>query len=314
MPIHVVNLSALDLNLLIVLDALLAERSVTRAARRLGLTQPATSNALDRLRRALADPLLVRTTHGMTPTPRALALAGPVRTALVDLLHGVCGSARFDPATATRTFTIAASDYGETLLLPGIVRRILQSAPNVAVRLVPLDAEFSASHFDLGAIDLAIGYFSSSLDAERQDLLEDRFVCVSRADSPRVGNALGLEELVKLDGITVAPRGERAGLLDLLLAEHGLARRVVLRVPNFLSALVTVAETELVAILPERLGRAFAPPLPLRFTPLQVELPVIRLSQVWHARDDPDPAHAWLRALVLETAIQRVNAQHHDGA
>ncbi len=292
----------LDLNLLVALDALLAEGNVTRAAERLGLTQPAMSHALNRLRALLDDPLLVRTPRGMVPTPRAEELAPAIRSALDDIDRALRGRPSFDPATSTRCFTIAAVDHGELVILPPLLARISAEAPGVDLLVRPLRLDKLEEELESGVIDLAFGVISAedNLATFRQRLFHESFVCLVRADHPKVGATISLEEFVALDHALVGPRGRRGGFVDSELQKLGLTRRVALMVPHFLVAPMMLAKSDLILTAPERIARAFAAILPLRIVPTPFELKGFDVSQMWHERQAHEPAHRWLRSLIVE--------------
>ena len=292
----------LDLNLLVALDALLAEGNVTRAAERLGLTQPAMSHALNRLRALLDDPVLVRTPRGMVPTARAEELAPAIRSALDDIDRALRGRPAFDPATSTRAFTIAAVDHGELVILPPLLARIAAEAPKIDLLVRPLRLDLIEEELESGAVDLAFSVLSAgdNLATFRQRLFHESFVCLVRADHPTVGETLTLEEFVALDHALVGPRGRRGGIVDTELQKLGLSRRVALMVPHFLVAPMVVAKSDLILTAPERIARAFAAILPLRIVPTPFELKGFDVSQIWHERQSHDPALTWLRGLILE--------------
>lgn len=292
----------LDLNLLVALDALLAEGNVTRAAQRLGLSQPAMSHALNRLRALLDDPILVRTPRGMVPTPRAEELAPAIRAALDDIDRALRGRPAFDPSTSTRSFTIAAVDHGELVILPPLLARIAVEAPGIDLLVRPLRLDLIESELESGAVDLAFGVLNAgdNFATFRQRLFHESFVCLVRADHPTVGETLTLDEFVALDHALVGPRGRRGGFVDTELQKLGLTRRVALMVPHFLVAPMVLAKSDLILTVPERIARAFAAILPLRVVPTPLPLKGFDVSQLWHERQSHDAAHAWLRGLIVE--------------
>ena len=299
---HGTNLDGVDLNLLRVLDALLTTRHVTRAAERLGLSQPAASHALARLRALLDDPLFVRTPTGLTPTPRAAQLADPLRAALAALEAAVLGGAAFDPATARRTFTVATTDYGSFVMVPPLLERLRRDAPGVDlwVRNTQPDA---FEQLALGDADLAVGPLSPAAaraSIHARLLYEERFVCMVRKGHPAVRRGLDLATLAALSHVLVAPRGAPGGVVDEVLAKHGLARRVALAVPHFLMAPHVVAGSDLVVTIGARVAAAFVELLPLQVFEPPVPVPGFKVSLAWHARTHHDPAHQWLRAAIVE--------------
>ncbi len=301
------NLAALDLNLLRVLDALLAERSVSRAAVRLGLSQPATSNALARLRAALGDPLLVRGSKEMTATPRALALRAPVAAALAQLRNALEPPRPFDPATSERTFVIAASDHAQLLIFPPLALT-LAACPGLRLRGVPLPKDFPSEALEAGEVDLVLGAFDlapgdrAPRGLKRQLLVEERFVAVARKEHPALRGAASLEKALALPQLHISPRGGTSGVFEQRMGRKGLRRNIVLFAPHYLVAPWVLASTDLVAALPERVARRFAEAFPLRVAPLDFVPDTLRIQQLWHPKVQEDPAHRWLRAQVLAAA------------
>lgn len=293
----------LDLNLLVVLDALLVERSVTRAASRLGLSQSATSHALARLRDHFGDPLLVRTGDKLALTARATDLAEPVRGALAQLDGAVRGARAFDPARARRAFTVAMADHVGALLLPPLHARLARAAPDVDLRVAAVHRDIEAA-LDSDAADLLVTMSSGGDDAPglyQQRLFDDRYVCVVRRGHPATRRALTVEAYAALPHLLIAPRGGR-GIVDRELAARGLARRVAMQVPHALVAPHVVAASDLVLTVIARFARAYADILPLEVLDVPLALPALTCRQRWHERSHHDPAHAWLRARVVEAA------------
>lgn len=301
-----VNLGAVDLNLLVALDALLTERSTTRAAARLRLTQPALSRALGRLRRLFDDPLLVRGPRGLVPTQRAVELADPVRRVLAEIERVVAHTPRFDPASAQRTFRLAMIDFAEMVLLPPLLTRLAREAPAVDVDVRALyTGAYEA--LEQGQLDGAVGVFVDTPPAgiSRRKLFDERFVCVARAGHPALARPLTLERYAALDHVVIVPRGLKdRGFADEALAKHGLARRITLRVPHFLVAPHVVASTDLVITLSERVARRFATLLPLVIVEPPLELPRFSVHLIWHERQQSDPANAWLREVLAQLGAE----------
>jgi DNA-binding transcriptional LysR family regulator len=296
------RLSSFDLNLLVVFDVLLGERSVTRTAARLGLSQPAVSNALSRLRDALGDPLFVRTPHGMAPTPRALALEGPLRLALDRVASALAGDGTFEPATSRRSFVLAATDYVQFALLPPLFRRIEREAPGIAVSVQPVLQRHPWQELEAGSIDLSLSAARAvPKGLHRRWLFHDRVVCVVRKDHPRARGGLTLERYLALSHIEALPIGAQ-GLADEVLATGGHVRRIALKVPHFLVAPHVVLTTDYVFTLAARIAGPIAKSYPLRVLPLPFEMPEIRVSAHWHERVQEDPAHRWLRQVIAEVA------------
>lgn len=300
------NLETIDLNLLLVFEALMDERNVTRAAKRVGLSQPAMSNALARLRRAFDDPVLVRTPDGMLPTPRAQALIVPVRAALAQLRGVLEERPAFDPAASQRTFHVLVNDYVELLLLPQLMTGLQQQAPEVKLRLYrPRNLFHPPAAIDLAdSFDLALGFFPDALTLESKIrsvvLWEERHVCIARAGHPTICGEITLPQYAAAQHVTVFYKAQGSGLIDGLLEQQGLARRVALYVSHFASVPFVVASSDLIAAVPERLAQQFVD-LPLQLLPVPLEMPPFRLTMLWHERFDHDAAHTWLRELLIAT-------------
>ena len=297
------GLRRVDLNLLPVLDALIGERHVTRAARKVGLSQPATSHALARLRELLGDALLVRGPGGLVPTPRALALAPRVREALELMARALADEPAFAPASARRAFHVAASDYAELVVLPGLVAALRAQAPGVELWSHPVPADPAAALAD-GTVDVCLvprrGAWPAGVYERR--LFDESFTCVVRYGHPAARRRLTLPRFCELDHLLVAPRGTTGSYVDDALAAVGRTRRVAVAVPHFLVAPHVVAATDLIATLATRVARAFEPTLGLVALSPPVELTGFTIAMVWHERGQRDPAQRWLREQVAVAA------------
>ena len=312
--IRAMNLAAVDLNLLVTLEALLAERSVTRAARRLGLSQPATSHALQRLRDLFGDPLLVRAPGGLQATDRALSLSAPLAQALDAVRRTFDGPAAFDPATARRTFAVATADHGSFVLLPELWATLNAEAPGVDVTVRVDTVDQGMRELADGDLDLLIGPYQREVAGYyRQRLMHERFVCVLRRGHPAAaGGEFTLDAWLALPHLLVAPRGRPGSAVDTALAALGRARRVGLMVPQFLVAPHVVAGSDLVWTAPERMARAYAALLPLVLRPVPIPLEGFTVWQSWHERRHRDPGHAWMRARVRAVAASSRRADERD--
>jgi DNA-binding transcriptional LysR family regulator len=296
------GLASLDLNLLVVLEVLLEERNATRAAARLGLTQPGVSTALARLREALGDPLLVRGPRGMAPTPRGLELQKPLREALDGLDRALRRERGFDPATSERTFVVAATDYVQFVLLGGLVRLLQRHAPRVRLRVVPVAAHFPWVELEAGTLDLALGRAPAVPEGLRRKLLfRDRVVFIVRRDHPLKRAAWTLDDYTSVSHIEALPL-EGPTMVDTLLGRKKHRRRVVVTVPHFLSAPFVVLETDCAFTLAQRIAVPLARDLPLRVLEVPFDAPDFVVQAHWHERFQSDAAHAWLRRMVAETA------------
>jgi DNA-binding transcriptional LysR family regulator len=286
------------------LRALLAEKHVTRAAKRIGITQPAMSHALNRLRATLGDPLLVRTARGMQPTPRAEAMAQPLERAWRDLSAVLAPPEAFEPSRSTHKFVIATTDYVELVLLPSLCARLWREAPGVDLRFVSIVARPDEDLAE-GRVDLAIGPPGTlgTSGVRTQTLFDDSFVCVMREDHPLAKRKLSLDAFLALPHVLISPRGETgSGIVDRTLARLGKKRRIALELPHFLVAAHLVRETDLVLTLATRVARELAPMLGLRTVAPPVEIAGFAMAIGWHERRQADAPHAWLRRLVADVA------------
>lgn len=292
----------IDLNLLVALDALLAERSVSRAAVRLHLSQPAASALLARLRELFGDPLLLRSARGMLPTPRALELLGPVKQVLDEIEAIVQPRAAFDPASASLTFTLSASDYVEYALLPKLVDYLEHKAPGVRLEVRSLDLQLVAMQMESGEVDLCItGLQNAAPGLHLRPLYTERLVSVVRRNHPDVGTRLMLDKFCSLEHIQVSVRGSGFSTrIDEALAALGRKRRARLTVPHFLLVPEIVARSDMISALPERLARGYAKQLRIFESP--VELQKFTVGEMWHERNERDPAQQWLRDVLVELA------------
>jgi len=294
-----------DLNLLPVFLSLMEERSVTRAARRLGMTQPALSNALARLRTLLQDPLFIRERYGMQPTPKALELAPVIAQALAGLDELIRGSQAFDPAQARLQLVLAPNSYVEYALMPAIVERLRAEAPGISLRLVPYGAELADTGVISGSTALVLGRLIDPPDnLIVQHLMEESLACVVRSDHPLVGERLTKKQFEQLKHVNMLPPGRlRAGLFQ-RLEKHGLKREVAVSVTHFLAIPEMVAVTDYCATLPRLICRRLAGDARLKVLPAPVDLGTFPVEMAWHVRYRNDPAHRWLRGLIAEVAAE----------
>jgi DNA-binding transcriptional LysR family regulator len=301
-----------DLGLLVSLDALLQEGSVTGAARRVGLSTPAMSHALARMRERLGDPLLVRSGRGMILTPRALALKPRVHDVVNEARRTLEPERAFVAGELARTFVIHATDYVLTIIGAAVDRILRSEAPRACVRFIPNTPDDPAALRDQGS-DLAVGIYGElPQEMRNRQLLTDRFVAVVRQGHPALGRRFTLEQFVALAHVQVAPRGKPGGYLDDVLRERGLTRTVARAVPYFLTALQLVAETDYVLTISERIAKRFQAPLGLQLLEVPVKLRPYALSLVWHPRVDGDAAHRFLREVFLRASREAAGERHED--
>ena len=298
-PASSADLRRFDLNLLIAFDFLVAERSVTAAARRMGVGQPAMSSSLARLRDMFDDPLLIRSAAGMQPTARALELVEPISRILAELRDQVFNGRTFSPATARRGFRIGVSDQAEAALMQGVLQTIARDAPGVNVVVRSVEMRLGAELLATGAIDLAIGYFPEVAGAfEVATLYHETFVCLFDAKACGVAPPLSLEDYVALPHILVSLRGEPVGHLDGLLEAVGRSRSVVYTTPHFLAVPFLLHGFRAVSALPRRLAQNCADAAGLSICPVPLPSSGYDVRMVWHRRTSADPAHVWFRAVV----------------
>jgi len=298
---NMVNLNRVDLNLLKVFDALIAEGHATRAAERIGLTQPAVSHALKRLRALFGDPLFVRSPRGMVPTSLALDVAPRVHSILEQVEGVLIGGRVFDPATSTRQFVLGLSDYAAFVLLPRLTARLDCEAPFVSLVVHNTSRDVGLSMIEEGPVELIAGNFPEPASHMREELLYDEdFICASRADHPDLDETLDLDRYLLLRHLQVSTRGKPTGNVDSLLRDNGLKRNVALTVSHFLLAPMLADSSHLLATEPRRLFTSLADRLRLKLFPPPISIPPFRVVQIWHARRDSDPGHQWMRRIIRE--------------
>ena len=293
----------LDLNLLRVFDAVMVEQNLTRAASRLATTQPAVSNAIRRLRDTLGDELVVRTAHGVKPTPRAESLWPAVRQAL-SILEEAVSPGSFDVGRAQVTFRMAMADATAVLWLPALVRSIELEAPGINIRMVPLTKREPRPMLLRGDIDLAIGFFPGVVaqlagepytPVRHERLYSGQYVCVMRKDHPLAQGELTLDAYCAANHLLVSFSGRAHGLTDEALARMGRERRILLTVNQFFTAGKVVASSDLITVLPRHLLASTGMTDALISKELPFSLPDVHVDILWHERDARSPAHGWLR-------------------
>lgn len=305
------NFRTLDLNLLRVFDATMAEGSLTRAAATLAMTQPAVSHALRRLREHLGEELFERVAHGVRPTPRAEALWPAVREALATLRQNLAPG-DFDPARDEAQFHLAMADSTAALLMPPLVQVIEATAARANLRVLPLTTREPTGLLDSGEADLALGFFPAlitrlvaqgdSAHLRHQRLYDTRYVCVMRQGHPLAERPLTLADFVAAHHLLVSFSGRPFGLVDQALAALGHKRRIVLTVNQFATAGRVVSASELLTVLPESFVGATGVAGELAIREIPLALDPVHVEMVWHLRRDADAAHRWLRRQVLRAA------------
>lgn len=295
------DIKNIDLNLLKALDALLDERSVTRAAERLSLTQPAMSGMLTRLRESFNDPLFVRSQRGVVPTERALELAAPVKQVLAEIAV-LLTPTEFDPLTATMTLSIAATDYALQAVAVPFVLELKKRAPNIRVALLPIENENLHSQLERGDLHLVLlSPANSPPDLHARRLFDEEYVCVMRDGHPAAQTSLSLDEFCRLEHALFSYNGGCfSGATDEALAKIGRERQVMLSVKSFLVMTNIVRASDLISVVPKRLVEHLDG-LATQETPLPVE--GFALVAAWHERTHKDPAQRWIRDLLFELFI-----------
>ncbi len=298
-PVSPDDLRRFDLNLLVALDILVSERSVTAAARRMGIGQPAMSNALARLREMFDDPLLIRTSTGMQPTGRALDLAGPVSRILAELREEVFRRRTFSPGTDRRTFRIGLSDQAEASLMQDVLQTIARDAPGVNIVARSVEMRLATELLANGAIDAAVGYFpEADSEIETETLYHENFVCLFDAKACGIEPPLSLDAYAALPHILVSLRGDPFGHLDELLEAAGRRRTVVYATPHFLAVPFLLHGFRAVAALPRRLAENCAEAAGLAVCPVPLPSGGYDVRMAWHRRTAADPARAWFRSVI----------------
>ena len=314
------NFRTFDLNLLRVFDQVMAERNLTRAARNLAMTQPAVSNALNRLRDAVGDKLVSRSGYGVEPTPRALALWPAVSDALRQL-EGALSPGQFVASQATNTFVVAMADATAAALIPGVVEIIERDAPGVSLRSVPLTTRDPRAMLDEGTVDLAIGFFPAVLADltaqsqagtrpafDHQRLYDGEYACVMRRDHPLSQGPLTLRRFCDAHHLLVSFSGRPYGFIDESLAAIGEKRRIVLTVNQFFTAGQVVATSDLLTVLPRHFMKVTGMGQELVVRDLPFDVPRVHVESVWHHRQAQRSDHAWLR-LAMAAAATKVFGQ-----
>ncbi len=300
--IHTVNIRELDLNLLVGFEALFIERSVSGAARRAHLSQPAMSNLFARLRKAFGDPLFKRGGQRMVPTQRARQLAVPIGAALNVIRHAIDEKPSFNPSSSDVRYSIATTDYAEVMVLPNLLRTVKRCAPKVALQIKRLKNIFDTPVAELEVGDFALGFFPLPLlpgaGLNGTALFQERFVGIISKRHPMARRKFGLRQFLSLEHIRVNYGEEGPGLIGDAIQKIGHRRKVGLIVPHIVTVPFLAAHSEMLGIVPLRLARALAPSLGLRILELPLEVSPLTMSLVWHERHQHDEAHRWFREFV----------------
>jgi LysR family transcriptional regulator, nod-box dependent transcriptional activator len=296
------NLRGLDLNLLVILDALITEKNVTAAGMRVHLSQSATSGALSRLRQFFGDELLIQVGRKMVLTPLAQSLVVPVRDVLLQIQGTIAAKAEFIPATSDRSFKIMASDFMMTILVPEILQYLKENAPNITLELWETSNDFT-DVLERGEIDLILipKYFASNFHPN-EDFFEDKFVCAVWEENELVGESISMEQFLELGHIVVQlGKGRVPSFEEWFLKQYGYVRRIEVSAPLFSLVPSFIVGTNRIATLHYRLAKYYSKLLPIRFIPFPVEIPVLVEVMQWNKYQDHDPGIIWLRKLLKET-------------
>jgi DNA-binding transcriptional LysR family regulator len=300
--IRSMDIRAVDLNLLKAFDALMAERAVTAAAGRIGLSQPAMSHALSRLRGLFADDLFVRSRAQLEPTARAREIAPLVAAAIEHIEAALNLGSGFDPAKSERIFTAGMAEYAEVALVEHLAESFVRTATNATLRLMPLTGTEAAEQLERGLIDVAVSHLGRMPAAiETTVLLRDPFVLVARRGHPLFSGELTVEAYAARTHVLVSPRGDTTGAIDKVLGTIGLKRRVALLVATYLALPALLAGSDLVATVPQRTARHLIAAGDVETVPLPLDL-VATVSMAWHRRNRNDPAQTWFRSLLIDAA------------
>lgn len=301
------NLASVDLNLLVAFEALMEERHVTRAAGRIGLAQPSMSSALRRLRDLFGDELFLRGPGGMQPTDRALALAQPIGAALEQIRGALAPGQGFDPSTSRRRFAIAVTDYGDLVIVPALVALLRREAPGIDLAVRPItDAATAMAKLERGELDALIGgHLPDSQASLRRQLLEERFVCIRDQSHMAHATALGIDDYAALPHALFSAAGGDGmpSAIDDRLARQGLTRRIAVTLPHVVAVPFTVAGTDLVATMAERVARRFAASASVAVLTLPFESPAFAIDLVHARRALSDPGLRWLMDAVAKAAV-----------
>ncbi len=297
-------MDSIDIRLLMVFDAIYKTRSVTAAAEVLDLGQPAVSVALAKLRHHFGNPLFVRTSNGMEPTPFSEGLVQPVREVLGALEKVLGHRGEFEPARAERCFRICMTDISQLVLLPRLWKVLRESAPGVRIEIIPMSSD-TARLLESGEADLAVG-FVPQLEAgfHQQSLFVQNFVCMVGQGHPRIADTLSLARFEAEDHAVISSSGAAPSMLEREIARQGITRRVALKIPSVLGAAFVIEHTDLLLTVPRRLGDVLQGRGAFRFLPLPFPLPEYEVKQHWHERYHHDEGNRWLRRLIAHLLVE----------
>lgn len=292
-----IHLKSIDLNLLLVFDQVYRSGSLTKAGRELGRTQSAISHSLEKLRRLFDDPLFVRTSRQMTPTPRAVELAKSVQKALAELQNALSVSQSFDPETVTRSFSISMSDYVEAVLLPRLMAYLYRHSPGIQIEVVSPTLADTQSSFESGDLEMIIGNRDVSAGTFQQELWTDEFVCMISRNHPAIKESLNLDQYLSYPHVLFAASGKRDRIVDHTLTRQNLKRKTALRTPSVQVVPGIIQNTPYITTLPRMLAE-LVENSSVTILPSPIEFPKLKIMQYWHPIMHRDPAHQWLRKTI----------------
>jgi len=293
------NLSKIDLNLFVVFDAIYSEANLTRAGEIIGITQPAVSNSLSRLRTMFDDPLFIRTAKGMTPTPVARNIVGPVRQALTLMRSSVQDSDSFDAETSNKLYRLSMSDLAEMTALPTLFKILGNQAPGIDIESYVVKRRDMARDLASGNLDLAIDApLITDPHVKHTSLINDRLVCVARSDHDEINGSLSLEQYLSLNHLHVSTRKRGLGHVDLELGKMGLRRRIGLRTRHYLMTPEILEQTNLALTVQSRFAIQITQRFNLQYLPLPFDVPALETHLFWHESADQDPANRWMRKIL----------------
>jgi DNA-binding transcriptional LysR family regulator len=305
---RLMNLQNEDLNLLIVFEAMLETRSVSKASTKLGMSQPSMSHMLAKMRKSFDDPMFIRVKNEMQPTPRALVIAQPIKQVLELARSEIFQRQAFQPAISNLTFTLCMTDVAETSYLPQIIKEVRQQAPQTRLRTVSPIAEKLEEGLESGVVDLAIGYFPDLRNAgvfQQRLVRSSGFVCIAAEDNPYVGReSMTLDAFARAPHVAVRTEGRSQEVIEQAMKSLDLSRDVFLMVPHFLGLMSIIPQTDLIAIIPMDLAGAFERQEGIRIHPLPFPTPQVEVVQLWHKRYHKDSANQWLRGVVRQVLRQ----------
>jgi DNA-binding transcriptional LysR family regulator len=296
------EISKVDLNLLVIFDAMFQSQSVTLAAERVGLSQSTMSYELSKLRRLFDDQLFIRMSTGMQPTPRALQLAEPVRRALEIVKSDILKQFRFEPLESERTYTLCMNDIAELNFMPKILQALAVEAPGITIRTATMDRPSLERAMANGEVDLTIGYFPDLKNAGlyQQRLFPHTFACVVRRLHPRIGSEMTLQQFLAESHAVVTPEGRSHEIVERILEKRGFKRRIALVTPHFTSVPFIIAASDLISIVPIGLAEAFSEFSSLKTVALPFHVPTFDIKQHWHERFHNDEENRWLRQKIAQ--------------